>query len=240
MWLERYIIIVPTLSSAAAGGNMGTLCADMGRDLDHRGDLRRDGVLVPDVCEVVPDYFHMGVRAAYGQRGIGNVYLSGEFQNHDSIIRAISDLKAKGFNTDDLDVFSDEPLEFLQALLHRESHMSLIVVIGAITSLLLVIGFVYFTQVNYPLITGGMPLFSFWATGVVFFEMTMFGAIVTTFFWFLRESGLLRRRRRAPVPVFEAGFYCVRVQCRDEQRDAARASLQNAGAADVRALGEMA
>jgi len=168
------------------------------------------------------------------------VYLSGEFQSHESITRAVSDLKANGFDTDDLDVFSDEPLESLHALLHRKSHMSLIVVIGAITSLLLVIGFVYFTQVNYPLITGGMPLFSFWATGVVFFEMTMFGAIVTTFFWFLRESGLLRRRQRAPVPIFEAGSYCVRVRCRDEQRDAARVSLQNAGAMDVRTLGETA
>ena len=75
--------------------------------------------------------------------------------------------------------------------------MSVAVVTGAnVTAFLLIVGFVYFTQYNYPLITGGMPIFSFWATGVVFYEMTMFGAIVTTLFWFIRESGLLRRGRR--------------------------------------------
>jgi hypothetical protein len=41
------------------------------------------------------------------------MYLSSEFQDRESIIRALRDLRANGVGPDDLDVFSDEPLELL-------------------------------------------------------------------------------------------------------------------------------
>jgi hypothetical protein len=166
------------------------------------------------------------------------VYLSGEFQERESIIRALLDLKASGVGAADLDVFSDEPLELPRDALERRTHMSVAVVIGAILSCFLIIGFVYFSQNNYPIITGGMPIFSFWATGVVFYELTMFGAIVTTLFWFLRESGLLRRGRRPPAPSFDPGLICLRVRCHSGQEDAVRRTLENAGASNFRTLGE--
>jgi hypothetical protein len=115
--------------------------------------------------------------------------------------------------------------------------MSLTVVTGAITTCLLVVGFVYFTQHNYPLVTGGMPLFSFWATGVIFYELTMLGAILTTLICFLWESGLLRRARR-PVPEIDAGMICIRVHCRPEQIDEVRRSFERAGATNVARMPE--
>jgi hypothetical protein len=166
------------------------------------------------------------------------VFLAGDFLNQEATVRALLDLKAKDFNSADLAVFSDEPIEFPRDILHRPSHMSFAVVIGAITSCLLVIGFVYFTQYNYPIVTGGMPIFSLWATGVVFYELTMFGAIVTTFFWFLRESGLLRRGRRPPAPAVEPGLISLRIECGADRADAARQSLESAGAGNVRTLGD--
>ena len=132
------------------------------------------------------------------------MFFAGDFHHRESAVRALLDLKANGFTPSDIDVFSDEPIEFPRDVLDRPSRMSLVVVMGAIISCLLIIGFVYFTQYNYPIITGGMPIFSFWATGVVFYELTMFGAILTTFFWFLRESGLLRRGRRRTRSVRRA------------------------------------
>jgi hypothetical protein len=166
------------------------------------------------------------------------MYLSSEFQDRESIIRALRDLRANGVGPDDLDVFSDEPLELPRHALERRTHMSVAVVTGAITSCLLVIGFVYFTQHNYPIITGGMPIFSFWATGVVFYELTMFGAIVTTVFWFLRESGLLRRSGRPPAPLFEPGLICLRVHCDPDQEDGVRRLLETAGASNFRTWGD--
>ncbi len=169
------------------------------------------------------------------------MYLSGDFQDQKSTAQAILDLKASGFSPEDLDVFSNEPLEFSAGLLTRRSHMSFAVVIGAITFCLLIIGFVYFTQYNYPVITGGMPIFSFWATGVIFYELTMFGAIVTTFFWFLRESGLMRRRRQGPpAPAVEPGVIALRIRCDADQADTARRSLEASGADNVQTIGAMA
>ncbi len=168
------------------------------------------------------------------------MYLNGEFHDQQAAARALLDLKLNGFGPDTLDVFSDEPLELPPGVLDRRSHMSLGVVMSAIIFGLLVIGFVYFTQYSYPLITGGMPLFSFWATGVIFYEMIMFGAIVTTFFWFLTESGLLHRGGRAPAPVIEPGVISVLVRCRSDQADAARQSLESAGGNNLKTLGDAA
>ena len=166
------------------------------------------------------------------------MFLAGVFLDQETAIRALRDLKASGFPSADIAVFSDEPVEIPRDVLHRSSHMSLAAVIGAITWCLLTIGFVYFTQYNYPIVTGGMPIFSFWPTGVIFYELTMFGAIVTTFFWFLRESGLLRRNRRAPAPGFEPGIISLRIDCRSNREDTIRQALESAGAKDIRALGD--
>jgi hypothetical protein len=165
-----------------------------------------------------------------------SVYFTAEFRRTETTVQALRQLKAKGFGANDLDVFSDEPLELPRGVLDRSSHMSLGVVAGAITFCLLATGFVYFTQYNYPLITGGMPLFSFWATGVVFYEMTMLGAILTTFVWLLAESGLLRRNRKTPVPAVEPGIICVRVRCRPDQAEEAARCLERAGANNVRKI----
>jgi hypothetical protein len=164
-------------------------------------------------------------------------YFCGEFEDRDSIIRALRALKEKGLKPQDLDVFSSVPLELPRSALERRSHMSLGVVIGAITFFLLAVGFVYFTQYDYKIVTGGMPLFSFWATGVVFYEFTMFGAILTSLFLFLYESGLLGRRR-LPAPVFEPGSICLRVHCRPEQQEAVSRLLETSGARNLGAAGE--
>jgi hypothetical protein len=168
------------------------------------------------------------------------LYLTADFQAKESTMAAIQELKTTGFNPDDLAVFSDEPVEFPRGILDRPSHMSLAVVTGALTFCLLAIAFVYFTQYNYRLITGGMPVFSFWATGVVFYELTMFGAIFITFVWFLRESGLLRRSRRGPVPHVEPEVICLRVRCPSDRSDDVNRLLSNSGGANLRELGNNA
>lgn len=166
------------------------------------------------------------------------MYLSGEFTDRDATIRALRELKASGLGPADLDVFSDRPLELPRDAIDRRSNMSVAVVTGAVLSLLLVIGFVYFTQYNYPVVTGGMPLFSFWATGVVFYELTMLGAILTTTFWFLRESGLLRRGGKGPTPSFEPGSISLRVHCDAGRETAVREALERAGASKLLTVSE--
>jgi hypothetical protein len=166
------------------------------------------------------------------------MYLIGEFRDKASVAHAIRMLRDQAVSTADLDVFSEEPVEFRRGVLDRPSRMSLASVLGGILFGLLATFFVFFTQHNYPLVTGGMPIFSFWATGVITYEMTMLGAIVATFAWFLWESGLVRKRNKdAPVPEVEPGSLCLRVHC--GMADAARASeaMRSAGAIAVQRRG---
>lgn len=166
-----------------------------------------------------------------------SLYLAGTFADKAAAAEAIKQLKAIGLGPNDLTVFSDEPIEFARGVLDRPSRMSLVVVSGAILFFLTVVAFVYYTQHDYRLVTGGMPIFSFWSTGVVFYEITMLGAVLTTTGWFVWESGLLRRDKSVPVPAVQPEMICLRVKCPAGQRAAATALLEQSGAKDVAKLG---
>jgi hypothetical protein len=162
------------------------------------------------------------------------MYVIGEFREKDATVSAIQRLRANGLGPADLDLFSEEPVELPRGALDRPSRMSLASVSGAILFGTLATAFVGWTQNNYKLVTGGMPIFSFWATGVITYEMTMLGAVLATFGWFLWESGLLRKRDRgAPVPVPPPGAMCLRVRCREHEVAPAVEALRRAGAIDV-------
>lgn len=161
-------------------------------------------------------------------------YLIGEFRQKEAAVAAIRGLRSGGIGPSDLDLFSEEPIGLPHGLLDRPSHMSLVAVLGAITLGSLATLFVRYAQHDYSLITGGMPIFSFWATGVITYEMTMLGSIVATFSWFLWESGLIRKRdKRAPVPRVDPGSMCLRVRCAPEQVDRAIEIMGDAGASHV-------
>ena len=167
------------------------------------------------------------------------MYLIGEFREADAIARALRSLQTVGINAGELDLFSRQPIELPRGLLDRPSRMSRISVAGAIAFGSLATVFIYYTQRNYKLVTGGMPMFSFWATGVITYEMTMLGAILATFAWFLRESGLARKQHAgAPVPVMDPGSMCLRVRCRAEQVVQAYDVLRLAGAIHIEQSGE--
>jgi Protein of unknown function (DUF3341) len=162
------------------------------------------------------------------------LYLIGEFRDKAAVRTAIQTLRAGGLSSVDLDLFSEEPVEFPRGVLDRPSRMSVVSVAGAMLFGGLATAFVYWSQHNYRLVTGGMPVFSFWATGVITYEMTMLGAIVSTFGWFLWESGLIRKRDRgAPVPEVDPGSICLRVRCRVEQAAVASEAMSRAGAIGV-------
>lgn len=167
------------------------------------------------------------------------MYLLGEFREPAAAAEAIKLLRDNGASTDGLDIFSEEPIEFRRGVLDRPSRMSLVSVAGAILFGLAATGFIYYAQRNYRVSTGGMPIFSFWASGVITYEMTMLGAIVGTFGWFLWESGLVRKRdRSAPIPEVDPGSLCLRLRCRPEEAAHATWIMRTAGAIDVQQRGD--
>ena len=167
------------------------------------------------------------------------VYLIGEFLDKGTAAQAIRALRDQAVTTADLDVFSEEPVEFRRGVLDRPSRMSRASVLGAILFGTLATAFIYYAQHNYRLATGGMPVFSFWASGVITYEMTMLGAIIATFAWFLWESGLIRKRDRdAPVPEVAPGSLCLRVRCRAAEATLLSEAMRRAGAVDVQRRGD--
>ena len=162
------------------------------------------------------------------------MYLIAEFRDQPKLENAIAALKAAGFGPLDMDLFSEEPIEFRKGVLDRPSRMSMIAVLGAIALGGTATAFVYFAQHNYPLVTGGMPVFSFWGSGVITYEMTMLGAVLSTFGWFLWESGILRKRDgRVPVPTVPPGAMCLRVRCSEVNGSLTSQILDRAGAVQV-------
>jgi len=167
------------------------------------------------------------------------MYLIGEFREREAVVLAIRRLRADGINPNALDLFSEEPVELPKGVLDRSSHMSLVSVAGAIGFGTLATAFIAWSQHNYKVVTGGMPLFSFWATGVITYEMTMLGAILATFGWFLWESGLIRKRdKTAPIPEVDPGSVCLRVRCGPDQAAKASEAMRRLGAVDVQRRGE--
>ncbi len=166
------------------------------------------------------------------------MFVIAEFRDQPCLEKAIRALKQEKYGPNDLDVFSEEPVEFRRGLLDRPSRMSFVAVLGAFAlgggSTL----FLYWAQHQYPLVTGGMPIFSFWGTGVITYETTMLGSVLATFAWFLWESGLLKKRdKTVPVPLVPPESMCLRVRCSDAA--AARAAerlLSGTGAVAIQVV----
>ena len=162
------------------------------------------------------------------------MYLIAEFQDRPKLENAILALKAAGIGSADMDLFSEEPVELRRGILDRSSRMSLVAVLGAIVVGGSATAGVYAAQHNYALVTGGMPIFSFWGTGVITYETTLLGAVLATFGWFLWESGLLRGRdKTAPVPLVPPWGMCLRVRCSDTHVARALQILDVAGAIGI-------
>ncbi len=88
-------------------------------------------------------------------------------------------------------VISSEPYdgyEFSHA--HSRSYMFPIAALGGILGGLGGYWLAAYTQTAYPLVTGGMPIVTSWTNGIVVYEMTMLGAILTTLVTLLITAGL--------------------------------------------------
>ncbi len=164
-------------------------------------------------------------------------YLHAEFARPEEAAGAIAGLAEAGVSHSAMELYSLRPVEMHPPPLPRRSRMSLIAVLSAITVGGGATALMYWAQRDYPLITGGMPINSGWATGVVTFETTMAGAVIGIFAALLWESGLIRRRKRAPVPSLPDEGVVLQVA---GVRDAAalEESLRAAGVTKVEVVGD--
>jgi Alternative complex III, ActD subunit len=140
----------------------------------------------------------------------------GLFPDLDSARQAIEVLRKASSRlriaADRILVISHEPLEEQQLGLPRErTPMPWLAALGGVLGAAAGYALVAFTQRTYPLPTGGMPIVALWPAGVVTYEFTMLGAILTTAVTFLIAARLPNYRRRLYDPEISNGKILVAV-----------------------------
>lgn len=167
----------------------------------------------------------------------------GLYPDPDSAQRALNALERVqgdlGFSDGDIAVLSGEPYEeygFGQR--DHKTRMPWLAALGGLVGGLSGFWFVSFTQKSYPMISGGMHLVTKWSDGIITYELTMLGAILTTLFTLLITARIPNwRGHKLYDPAISNGKILIGVTNPPAQaRDELGKRLRDAGAEIVKEL----
>jgi hypothetical protein len=158
----------------------------------------------------------------------------GVFKDVDSAVAGVDKLAEVGIERDDYEVLSNAPFpEGTFGHSHQTTRLGLWPLVGAscgfAVGLLLTGG----TQIAYPMVTDGKPLFSIPPMLIIMYEGTMLAAVIFTFLGALFESRLPRFHRPVYDPLITDGYIGVLVHIDEDRMDQAAAALREAGAERV-------
>ena len=95
--------------------------------------------------------------------------------------RAFTELRNAGIANERIVVISPEPFEeFSFAQTDNATFMPWLAVLGGIAGGTFGFLLAWYSQAARGLVTGGMPILAPWPTGIVTYELTMMGAVLTT------------------------------------------------------------
>jgi len=164
----------------------------------------------------------------------------GLFSDTDSARRAIVALRAESsrlrFKPEEIVIMSSEPLEEEGfGWEEQRTPMPWLAALGALLGGTAGYALASFTQRTYPLPTGGMPIVAKYPSGIIMYELTMLGAIITTIVTLLISAGLPNWKKRLYDPEVTNGKILVGVANPDREgsREIAQ-RLQRDGAEQVK------
>ena len=166
--------------------------------------------------------------------------LYGLYSDPDAAQRAGNALKMSGDSLgiveDQIVVLTAEPFDGYDfSDEHAKTRIFHLAALGGICGGLFGFWFTRFTQLVYPLVTGGMPLATRWTNGIIIYETTMLGAILTTVGTLLVTTGLPRFGKRLSDPAIWHGKILVGVtDPPDKSRAEVEKRLREAGAAEIK------
>jgi molybdopterin-containing oxidoreductase family membrane subunit len=168
----------------------------------------------------------------------GETGVLGVFAHVDTTLRAIRELRAKGFQA--IATYSPVPLPELEEALTGHglplSPVRLFTLVGALTGTASGFALTIWSSLKWNLVTGGKPIVSIPPFVVIAFEMTILLGGLCTLLGLLVTARLPRLRGSPRYDGrFTADRFGVEVTCRPEQVAAVEAILRQAGADEVRA-----
>ena len=143
----------------------------------------------------------------------------GLYPNPDAAQRAVNSLRASGVADEDIAIMSSEPIthhEFGQR--DKKTRLPSIAAVAGGIGCLGGIALTTLTQLDAPLITGGMPVVSVWTNIIIIFELTMLSAVLATVVTLLVTAGLSARVPRFYDPEVSNGKILIGVANPPEDR----------------------
>jgi hypothetical protein len=136
----------------------------------------------------------------------------GLYPDPDSAQRAVDLLRDAHVDDRSIVVLSSEPFDDYE--FGRRDHKTImpwLAALGGLVGGVSAFAFVAFTQKAYPLPTGGMPIISLWPNGIITYEFTMFGAILTTLLTLIITARSPRESARLYDPEVSNGKILIGV-----------------------------
>ena len=162
------------------------------------------------------------------------------YSDPDAAQRAVNSLKiaagSLGIGERQIVVVTGEPFDGYDfSDEHSKTHIFLLASIGGVLGAILGYLLTRFTQLSYPLNTGGMPIVTSWTNGIIIYEMTMLGAIVWTVATLLITARLPHLGESLSDPEIWHGKILVGVtDVPDRARPELEKQLRLAGAAEIK------
>lgn len=95
--------------------------------------------------------------------------------------QAVNRLRAEGFADREITVLSPQPMEDYEfGRWDKATWMWSIACAGGLVGMATALGLTWLTEMSWPIDVGGLPIFAWWPNLIIFFELTMLGAIVAT------------------------------------------------------------
>jgi hypothetical protein len=165
----------------------------------------------------------------------------GLFSDPSAADQGLKQLQNAGVRSDKILVMSSEPFEEYEfAQVHRRTAMPWLAALGGLIGGVSGYVLAWYTQVAYPshIAIGGMPLVSKWPSGIVTYELTMLGAILTTVVTLLIATRLPHWRLDIYDPEISYGKILIGVvDLAAEARTDFEGRLRSAGAEKVKGTG---
>jgi hypothetical protein len=139
----------------------------------------------------------------------------------DAAQRAVNSLRAAGYDDTEITVISAAPMEEYEfSHIGRQSYQWYIACGGALLGFLFSTWLTRFTERDWPIDVGNMPIVAWYPNLIVIFELTMLGAIVATVINLIVSAGLGRRVPKLYDPEVTNGKILVGIATPREESGA--------------------